>query len=818
MRIARMDRFLQDIIVALRRLRKAPGFTAAAILTLALGIGANTAIFTAVNALILRPLPVERPDELAFLNQRGFKQEFPTLSYPNYKDYRDRNSVFTGLACYRFQPASLSQGGANNARIWAEEVTGNYFDVLGVGALQGRVLHAEDDVVRRGHPVTVITYASWQTRFGGATDTVGKHIKINGMDYTIVGVTPRGFAGVDVVFTPEFFVSMAMQPQIEPGSGWIDSRGAFNLFTLGRLRPGVGMAQAEASLNSIAAELGREYPQDDGGLKIVLSPPGLFGSFLRGTIRAFSLVLMGVAGLVLLIACVNLAGLLLARAADRRKETAIRLALGAARGRLIRQLLTESTVLSLCGGGAGLVLSIWMTKLLAVWSPPIDVPVIPAVSVDFRVMLFAMGISLLTGLLFGLAPAMQSTRAELAPALKNEAVAERLRKFQVRDVLVAAQVALSVVLLVGSVLVVRSLQRALSVNIGFEPKQAAALSFDLGLQGYDETRGREFERRVLERVRALPGIKAAGLTSGIPLSLNWNNNGVYIEGKPAPAPSDVTLAATYHVSSGYVRAVGTKLIAGRDFDERDRKGSPLVALVNEAFARQLLPGENPIGKRFHLGGQDSPLTQIIGVVEDGKYRSLGERPLTAVFASAEQEWPSNVTIVARSQMPEAQIVKLLRGVMNELDSSLPLYGAGSLTEQLALVLFPAKIAASVLSAFGLLAIVLASTGVYGIMAYAVARRTREIGIRVALGANASQVLRVVLLHTGILIVAGTVSGLALSLAAGRLFSEILYGVSATDPATYAFAIGLMALVALAACWFPARRAMRVDPVTALRTE
>src|SRR5579871_1730131 len=264
-RILTMDRLIQDIIVSLRRLRKTPGFTAAAILTLALGIGANTAIFTAVNALILRPLPVERPDELAFLNQRGFKQEFPTLSYPNYKDYRDRNSVFTGLACYRFQPASLSQGGANNARIWAEEVTGNYFDVLGVGALQGRVLHAEDDVVRRGHPVTVITYASWQTRFGGATDIVGRHIKINGMDYTIVGVTPQGFAGVDVVFTPEFFVSMAMQPQIEPGSGWIDSRGAFNLFTLGRLKPGVGMAQAEASLNSIAAELGREYPQDDGG-------------------------------------------------------------------------------------------------------------------------------------------------------------------------------------------------------------------------------------------------------------------------------------------------------------------------------------------------------------------------------------------------------------------------------------------------------------------------------------------------------------------------------------------------------------------------
>jgi predicted permease len=813
-----MDRLRQDLIVALRRLRKTPGFTLAAIITLALGIGANTAIFTAVNALVFRPLPVDHPDELAYLNVRGHQQEVPTLSYPNYKDYRDRNRVFSGIAGYRIAPVSLSQSGGSNARVWAECVSGNYFDVLGVAAIRGRTLHVEDDVVRRGHPVTIITHTSWQKRFAGAQDIAGKQVKINGLDYTIVGVLPKGFSGTDVIFTPEFFVPIAMVPQIEPGSDWLDSRGSFNLFTLGRLKPGVTMQQAEASLNIISADLGREYPKENSGIKIALSPPGLFGSYLRGTVHAFSLVLMGVAALVLLIACVNLASLLLARAADRRKDTAIRLALGAARGRLIRQLLTESMLLSILGGAAGLVLAKWLTSLLALWTPPVDIPIIPAIGVDFRVMIFAAGVSILTGLLFGLAPALQSTRASLAPALKSEAVAERLRRFQIRDVLVSAQVALSVVLLVGSVLVVRSLQHALSVNIGFEPQGASCVSFDLGLQGYDEAHGREFQRRLMERVRALPGIESAGMINYLPLTLNQNNNVIFIEGKPVPKVSDAPLAAAFDVSPGYFRTARTKLVAGRDFADTDRKESPRVAIVNQAFVKQLLPGENPLGKRIHIGDQDSRLTEIVGVVEDGKYRSMGEHPRIAMFLSTQQVYDAGAVVVARSQIPEAQVVGMLRRAVSDLDSSLPIYDASSLTDQLGLVLFPARIAASVLGAFGLLAIVLASTGVYGIMAYAVSRRTREIGIRVALGANSGQVLRVVVSHTAILVAIGTIAGLALALAGGRLFSEILYGVSVTDPTTYGFAMGLMALVAFAACYFPARRAIGVDPVTALRTE
>jgi predicted permease len=813
-----MDQLRKDLVVSFRRLRSSPGFTLAAILTLALGIGANTAIFTAVNALIFRPLPVERPNELVFLNMRGLNNEFPVQSYPNYIDLRDRNKVLTGLAGYRVAPVSFSRGDSNNARIWSYEVTGNYFDVLGVGAARGRVLGPEDDRVRLGHPVAVISYACWQLRFAGDPGVLGSKIKLNGMDYSVVGVAPRGFSGTEVIFTPDIWVPIAMEPQIEPGNNWLDQRGDQNLFVAGRLKPGVTLPRAEAALNAIAAELGREYPRENAGIKIVLSPPGLFGTYIRGTVRAFAAVLMGVAGMVLLIACVNLASLLLARAADRRRETAIRLALGAPRRRLIRQLLTESMLLSILGGAAGLLLSIWLARLFAAWRPPISMPIIPSLGVDLRVMLFAALASLATGVLFGLAPALQSTSAELAPALKNEAVAERLRRFPIRDILVAAQVALSVVLLFGSVLVVRSLQHVLSLNLGFEPRHAAALSFDLGLQGYDETHARDFQRRVLEHLRRMPGIHSAGTVSGLPLSLNWNSSGIVIEGKPVPRASDMTVAAMFSISPGYISAAQTRLIAGRDLDENDTQGRRRVAIVNQAFGRKLLPGENPIGKRLRTDSDQGEWREIIGVVEDGKYRSLGEQPTPAVFEPVAQSWSSSITLVARSSMPEDQVASLLRRAVAEIDPSMSTYDGGSLTDQLGLVLFPARIAATILGAFGLLAVVLAATGVYGIMAYAVARRTREIGIRMALGAKPSQVLGAVLSHTALLLAIGTTAGIVLALIAGRLFSEILYGVSPQDPATYVLVIALMALVAFFACWFPARRAISLDPVTALRTE
>jgi predicted permease len=807
-----------DLLIAFRRLRSSPGFTVAAIATLALGIGANTTVFSLVNAVVFRPFGVQRQSELVFFNEHLTKTDFPTVSYPDYKDYRDRNTVLTDLAMYRFVPLSVSQGGGENSRLWGYEVTGNYFSMLGVSAIRGRLFKPEDDVKRGGHPVAAITYSCWQRRFGADPNIAGKHVKVNGLDYTILGVTPASFVGTELIFTPEIFVPVAMATQLERYN-WMDERRNANGFVIGRLKPGISMKAAESAIQSIAAQLAHEYPDEDAGVSILLSPPGMAGTYLRGAITGFSAVLMVVAGMVLLIACVNLASLLLARAADRRKDTAIRLALGASRYNLIRQLLTESLVLAIAGGVAGILLAFWLTDLVNAWSPPIDVPVIPHVVLDMRVLLFAAAISLFTGILFGLAPALQSTRATLAGAMRNDAPSDKLRRVNLRDLLVTSQVALSVVLLIGSVLVVRSLQHALSIHLGFEPQHAAVVSFDAGLQGYDEPRGREFQRRLLDKVRSLPGIESAGLVDGLPLSLNINNNFIYVEGKPVGRTGDAPLANMYVITPGYLEAMQTKLISGRNFDERDNNKDALeVVLVNEAFARQLLPGEDPIGKRFRYSAATGPWVQIAGVVEDGKYRALSEKPSITVFQNMEHNWRSNNTLVARSPLPEAETVRQLRRAVGELDPSLTVFQASSLTDDLALALFPARLVTVVLASFGLLAVVLAATGVYGIMAYAVSRRTREIGIRMALGAAPGQVLRVVLLRTAILLAIGTAVGLAMAYAGGQFFGQILYGISAHDPLTYLCAISLMAVVAFVACWVPARRAIAIDPLTALRTE
>ncbi len=805
-----------DLVYTFRRLCSSPGFTAVAILTLALGIGANTTIFSLVNAAVFRPFGVERQNELVSLNIRTSKAEFPVLSYPDYKDYRDQNTVFSGLAMYHPVPVNLSRAGSGNVRIWGYEVSGNYFDMLGVQPARGRLFHPEDDVKRGGHPVAVISYACWRGTFGGDPEIAGRKVKIGGMDYTIVGVTPASFIGTEMIFSPQIFVPLAMAEQIEQ-SKWLDERGNENALVVGRLKPGISPKSAEAAINVIAHELGTKYPKEEAGVSIALSPPGMGGSFLRGAITGFSAVLMVVAGMVLLIACVNLASLLLARATDRRKETAVRLALGASRGQLLRQLMTESLTLSIAGGAAGVLLAWWVVDLVNVWRPPVDVPVIPHVAIDTRVLMFTGAVALVTAILFGLAPAIESTRASLIAAIKNEALSEKVRRIGLRDVLVGTQVALSVALLIGSLLVVRSLQHALSLNLGFEPRHAAVLSYDFAAQGYDEQRGREFERRLLERVRSAPGIEAAGAIDGLPLTLNISDSGILFEGKPEPRAADTPIANMYYITPGYVAAMGTRLVAGRDFDVRDTKDAPLVALVNETFVRQFLGGENAIGKRFRHGHGDGWI-QIAGVVEDGKYRSLSEAPSPTVFEDLEQNWRPNQTLVVRSPLSEGDAVSLLRRSVAELDPSLTVFDEGSLESALGLALFPARLAAVVLAAFGLLAVVLAATGIYGIMAYAVSQRTREIGIRMALGAAPAQVARAVLKRTALLLAVGIAIGFAAAFAAGKFFSQILYGISAHDPWTYLCAVGFIAVIALVACWAPARRAITLDPLTALRTD
>ncbi|MGA2739781.1 MAG: ABC transporter permease, partial [Bryobacteraceae bacterium] len=806
-----------DLRLALRRLRQNPTFSAVAVLTLALGIGANTAIFSIINAVLLRGLPVARASEIVSLNEKMGGGVVPTLSYPDYRDMRDRNDVLSGLMAYRFLPASLGLPG-NNQRLWGYLVTGNYFDVLGVGAARGRVLHQDDDLRPGGHPVAVLSWPCWQKNFGGDPTVVGRSVKINGMDFTILGVTPQGFFGTELFFKPEIFFPSMMQKQLEGGSGYLESRNAGNFLVAGRLKPGVSMASAEAGLNSVARGLAQQYPQIDNGLKIVLTPPGLAGNYIRGAVIGFASALFGVSCLVLLVACTNLASILMARAADRRKEIALRMAVGAGRGSLIRQLLTENLVIAILGGAGGALLATWITDGLAAWRPPADFPLVISAAPDGRVFLFALLVSVLTTLLFGLLPALQATRTNLLGALKNEAIFERMRRWHLRDYMVATQVALSAVLLVCSVLVVRSLQRALDAPIGYNPRGVVTASFDLNIQGYSEARGREFQQRLLNKVRSIPGIESAATVDWLPLSMNFSSDTIYIDGKPIPKPTDAPLAYSLSVSTDYFRTMRTKLLMGREFDARDKQNGTRVAVVNKTFADQLLGGRDPIGKWFRRSSPDGQHIQIVGVVEDGKYVSLTEPRKPTWWGPSEIWYTASGALVARTSLSAPQALRLIQHASRDLDASLPLYSAGTLVQRLDLPLFPARMAASTLGAFGGLALILAATGIYGVMAYAISRRTREIGIRMAIGASQGQVLAIVARRALLLIGSGTFVGLIVAMAAGRFLEKILYGVQPTDPLTLAIVLAMMVAIAALACWIPARRAIRINPITALRQD
>jgi predicted permease len=801
---------LQDIRLAVRRLAKTPGFTAVTVLTLALAIGANTTTFSALNQFLLRPLPVERPGELINVAPNGLTQ-----SYPDYVDLRDRNRSLTGLAAYRITPAALSQGG-KNTYLWAYESTGNYFDVLGAHALIGRTLTMEDDLRSSPRPVIVLSYASWQDRFGGDPSIVGRKVKLSGLDYGIVGVMPKGFFGTEILLAPDFWVPMSMEPQLESGK-WLDRRSTHNIWVLGRLKPGVTARQAEADLNAVAADLARTYREDEG-LKIVSSPPGLFGGLLRGPVLGFASVLVGVAGLVLLIACVNIAGMLLARAAGRRREVSICLAIGASRGRLIRQLLTESLVLSLAGGAGGMLIAYWILKAVARIRVPGSFPSNTELAFDGAVFLFSFSTCVLTTLLFGLAPALQAVRVDLVPGLKNQ-IPERLRRVQLKDLLVGAQVTLSVILLVGTVLVVRSLQNALSIDVGFNPRHAVAVSFDIGMLGYNEQRGRAFEQRLNQRLQDLRGVDSFALGNHLPLGLDSSNSTVYAEGKPIPKFFDATLAHRFVVGPGYFRTMQTRIDSGRDFDLHDGADTTRVAVVNEAFAKRLFPGENALGKRFRTNPADTNWVQIVGIAQDGKYVSLNDTSDPAYFDPRAQIFNSTFTVVARSPLPPDTVIRQIQQIVNDLDPAVPFFQADSLEDHMSLALLPARIAATMLGAFGLLAIILASTGVYGMLAYAISRRTREIGIRVAIGAQRGNILRLVLRRAVLVVTSASLVGAGLALAVARFFKPIVYGgVSPRDPATYALALALMATIGVIASFVPTRRALGIDPAVALRDE
>ena len=803
-----MTTILRNFRYALRMLMRSPGFTAVAVLTLALGIGANVAVFSVVNALILRPLPVERPSELAFLENARYG---PSQSFPNYRDLRDRNQTFAGLVGYRMAPMELeTDRGAE--RIWGYLATGNYFDVLGVKPALGRFFHQNDDVHPGDSPYAVLSYGAWQARFGGDPAIVGKTIPINRLPYTVFGVAPPDFHGTELFYWPEVWVPMMMEPRIE-SQAWLDERSTSNTFLLGRLKPNVSPAQAEVNLNTVAVELARQFPSENDGLHFKLTKPGLIGDLIGGPARTFWLGVLVLASLVLLAACTNLASMFTARAADRQRELAVRLAIGAGRGRVVRQVLTETLVLSLAGGGAGYLLASFLSSALSRWRAPMDFPVQWNVTVDWRVFLFALAGSIVAAGLFGSAPAWHASGTDPNATLRGLSTTWGRSRLAFRDVLVVIQVALCFVLVSASFLSLRGLQQAFKLNLGFEPQHVSTAAFELNLAGYSEERGRAFQRQALEAIKKLPGVESAAYSNSVPLSIDQSHTSLYPADKTDLRPSDRIGVVYYQVSPEFFAALGIKLLAGREFTWHDDSKSPPVAIINLALAKRAFHTENAVGKRF-----PGSLVEVVGIAEDGKYESLTESQQPVVFWPILQRYNSTTTLEVKSSLPAAQMVSEVRSAMAKLDPEMPLYGAGGLEQMLGFAFLPTRAAAVALSAFGLLAIMLAATGIHGLVAYAVSRRTHEIGIRMAIGARPIQILRVILGKTAVLLFFGSLVGFVLALAAGRVITSIVYESQPRDPLVMFSVWCAIALLGLFASWSPARRATRVDPLIALHYE
>jgi macrolide transport system ATP-binding/permease protein len=808
-----METVWQDVRFGIRQLRRSPGFTFVAVLSLGLGIGGNALIFSLISTILLRPLPISDPEQVFAIHQ-GRERDASysqSMSYPNYKDIRDRNAVLSGMGVYRFDPMSLSHNGSNE-RVWGYLVSGNYFDVLGVQAFLGRTFTADEDRTPNSHPVAVLSYGCWR-RFGGEPGIVGSSIQINGHSFTTIGVAPPGFTGTESIFTPELWVPSMMQEWIETGSG-LEGRADGQWLPFGRLKRGTTAEQAKAQLNTVARQLGQEYPKTDEGMTLRLTPPGLVDPNLRSAVIAFSSALMLTVLLVLLIACTNLASLLLARATQRRKEIAVRMAIGATRARLALQLLTESVMLSVTGAAFGLAIGQALILVARVSLPRTDFALTLDLRMDWRVVSFVVALAVVTGIGFGLVPALKASRSDVVYALKEDTSGGRRRAW-LRGVLVVTEVALSFVLLITAGLTVRSLEHTEGLGPGFDPNSAVTMSVDLGLQGYDEKSGENFYQLLVEHVRALPGVKSAGWIARLPLALDVSTTGVYPDGQAEPRAEEMPSAIYESVSPDYFETMGIPIVGGRDFAGSDTAKSPGVVIVNETLAERFWPSQNAVGKRLHSGKTD--VLEVVGVAKNGKYQSLGEIPALVVYYPLTQSYATSAALVIRTSVDPRAEISSVRSEGRKLDPQLPIYDAKTLEEHMRLALFPLHAGAVAAGSFALLAMTLAAIGIYGVMAYSVGQRTHEIGIRMALGARASDVWKMVLKQGVIITAIGMVFGLVCAIGLSGVVASMLYGVSATDPLTFLFITLLLAAVALAACYIPARRATKVDPLIAIRS-
>jgi predicted permease len=831
-----MQNLLKDIRYSIRSLAKHPGFTVVAVITLGLGIGVNTAILSTVNGFILRPINVPRASEVVmpFWGSKKEAEVWGDFSYANYVDLRDQNKSFSGLLAWNMAQAGISEsasrdsiGGRQAELAWGEVVSSNYFSVLELTPSLGRGFLPEDDRSQGSAPVVVLGYKFWQRRFNSDPSILGRTLYMNGTPFTVVGVGPKNYEGVKFAIRQDFWVPLMQQAKFFGGDpAWEKERGWANLKLLGRLKPGVTMKQAEADLNIVVEHLASLYPEKakDTKIQVVSEQDGRFDSIAK-YFRFAALIALCVSGLVLLVACANVANLMLARATSRTKEIGIRLAIGARRTHIIRQLLTESIILALLGGIVGWGLAYWGANLINSSIPPLPYPINLDVNPDLTVLKWMFGVSVLTGLVFGVAPALIASRLDLVSVLKSEVQLSvkrgATRRLNLRAALVVTQLAISIVVLVCAGLFLRSLNKALKTDPGFNVENLVSMRIDPGGLGYDIDGGKRFYSELLHRLEEQPGVRSASVTTY--MLLGDSNSGIQIikEGDPEPLPNQGTIVDRSLVAPRYLETMGIQLLHGRDITERDDAKAPQVAIVNQEFARKYYGSEqNALGKRLHFWWTGSPLVEIVGITKDGFYRSLYEDRRPYIFIPEYQMYESGMTLLvkANSAADVRSAAEAARREISKLDPRLPVIGMLLGEQNLTYAYWGPRLSAGIGGAFGVLALLLTTMGLYSVMTYAVSQRTREIGIRMALGAQLRDVMKMVLKQGIGLVIVGIAIGLLGAFLVTRVLSGFLLNVGTTDPLTYLAVSLLLVLVALLACYIPARRAAKVDPLVALKYE
>ncbi|HKV35461.1 MAG TPA: ABC transporter permease [Pyrinomonadaceae bacterium] len=817
---------LKDINYGLRKLLKSPGVTLVAVVTLALGIGANTAIFSGVNAFLMKPLPVPRPNELIRpLEVAEDKELNDEMSYPDFADYRAQSTTLA-LAAEDMVPVAIDTENQNDV-IWGQVVSANYFDVVQVSPILGRTFAPDEDKIVGGSPVLVLGHNLWQRRFGSDASIVGKKVRLNNRQYEVIGVAPESFTGTKFALAMDFWTPISMAEELRRSPKLLEDRGSHWMNVIGRIKPGVTLDQASAELSGIATRLNEAYPNNRASGTQALVMTETDGRFedLGSTFKSGGAIAMAIVGLILLIACANVANLMLARAAARRKEIGIRLALGASRTRLIRQLLTESMLLSILGGGLGLLFAVWVTKLMDGFVPVLEYTIIKDFfALDSRALMFTLVVSLATGLIFGLAPALQASNPAVVPVLKGLPEVQRGRRglfarFTLRNVLVVSQVALSLMVLVCGGLFIKSFRKAQTMDPGFNNPNGLIVTLSPQLVGYDNEQTRNFYKQLVERTRNLPGVEFAGMARLMPLGDSSNSNGpVLKEGETLPRGRSGRTIMTNVIGPGYFNTMQIPFVEGRDFDDRDQPKTQAVVVINQRMAEMLWPGESAVGKRFFIGTENRDAYEVVGVVKTGKYRSLAEEPRPYIYYSMTQFRPGNMALVVRSGVDPRGLVGAIRGEVQALDRNVPISAVKTMNEHLTYALWAPNMAASFSLAFGVLAVLLSAVGLYSVMAYVVSQRTREVGIRMALGAERSHVMKMITKQGMWLAGVGVVIGLLLALGLVRVVSALLIGVNGYDVGIFVIVSLLLATVALLACYLPARRATKVDPLIALRYE